>query len=98
MRWRRILGSGLASGLLLVLSSGAVSAHAQPDGAEWLMADWMLLAFLVFFGAALLAFLVAVKRGLLRDLERAKYYILTLNEPDYYTPAWVKEGDDDAER
>lgn len=97
MRWRRVLGTILAVALLLMLSTGAASAHDQPDGAEWLMADWMLLAFLVFLGAALLAFLVAVKRGLLRDLEAAKYHILTLDEPDYYTPAWAKEGGD-AER
>ena len=73
------------------LAATPALAHDGPDGNEWLMADWMLLAFLVFFGAALLTFLVALKRGLFHNLEDAKYHILTLDEPDYYTPDWARE-------
>lgn len=95
-RWAA--GGILASAWLLASSAQAVLAHDAPDeAAEWLMADWMLGAFLVFMGAALIAFIVAYKRGLLFDLEAAKYHILTLEEPDYYTPDWAKE-DHDAER
>ena len=71
-------------------------AHEAPDqGAEWLMADWMLLSFLVFFMVALVAFIIALKRGMLTNIEDAKYHILTIDEPDYYTPDWAKEAEDD---
>jgi hypothetical protein len=44
---------------------------------------------------------VAARRGLLRDVEQAKYHILSIDEPDYYTPAWAREDvtvDGDADR
>ena len=80
----------LATGALLVAAT-PVLGHEQPDGAEWLMADWMLLSFMAFGGAGLVAFLVALKRGLLHNVEAAKYHILTIDEPDYYTPEWARE-------
>ena len=83
--------------IALVVATPAF-AHEQPDGANWLMADWMLLSFLVFFGMALIAFVIALKRGYLSNLEDAKYYILTIDEPDYYTPDWAKEENDGSER
>ena len=84
---------------LLLLIVQPVLAHEGPDdGAEWLMADWMLLSFLVFFGISLLAFLIAIKHGYLSNLEDAKYHVLTINEPDYYTPDWAKEDDNATER
>jgi hypothetical protein len=61
------------------------SAHDQPDGAEWIMADWMFITFVLFAGAALLAFVVALKMGMLSNLEDAKYQVLTIDEPDYYS-------------
>lgn len=85
--------------LLIATVSPALAHEAPDDGAEWLMADWMLLSFLVFFSVALVAFLFAVRRGLLTNLEDAKYHILTIDEPDYYTPEWMKEAEgDDANR
>ncbi len=87
----RVLLAAVTVSLLLLASATPASAHDQPDGANWLMADWMLLSFLIFFGAALVAFLVALKLGALRHIEDAKYHILTINEPDYYTPDWAKE-------
>ncbi|MDQ6905219.1 MAG: hypothetical protein M3176_00175 [Chloroflexota bacterium] len=95
---RRMPGIALGAATLLTVGSQAVSAHDQPDGDAWVMADWMLFSFLAFFGAALVVFLIVLKRGLLYNLEDAKYYILTIDEPDYYTPAWAKEDDDAAER
>jgi hypothetical protein len=65
-------------------------AHDQPPGAEWLMADWMLMSFLAFGLISLVAFIVALKRGYLSNLEDAKYHILTIDEPDYYTPDWAR--------
>jgi hypothetical protein len=93
-RIRIALGSLAWIVILMFASASPVSAHEGPiDGAEWLMADWMLLSFLVFFLVALTAFVIALKRGLLSNLEDSKYHILTIDEPDYYTPDWVKEAD-----
>jgi hypothetical protein len=75
--------------------------HDQPAGAEWIMADWMLLSFLAFGFISLVAFLVALRRGYLSNLEDAKYPILSIDEPDYYTPGWARAEaleDDDANR
>lgn len=75
--------------------------HEQPDGAEWLMADWMLLSFMVFGGAGLAIFVVALRRGQFHDMEAAKFHILSIDEPDYYTPDWAREDakeDPDADR
>ncbi len=89
----------VAAGLLV--SATPALGHEQPDGAEWLMADWMLLSFIVFGGAALAIFLLALKRGHFRNMEAAKYHILSIEEPDYYTPEWAREDaeeDPDADR
>jgi hypothetical protein len=60
-------------------------AHDGPEGAEWVMADWIFLTFAVFAGGALLAFLFALKAGLMSNVEDAKYHILSIDEPDYYS-------------
>lgn len=86
----------LGAGLLLALTAGMAQASVSPDGGEFVMADWMLLSFLAFAGAALFVFLVAVRRGMFRNMEAAKYYLLSVKEPDYYTPDWAREEDDDA--
>lgn len=55
------------------------------------MADWMFISFVAFAGCALVAFLVALKMGLLSNLEDAKYYVLEIEEEqDYYTPEWAR--------
>ena len=93
-RWTPRIASLICLGLMLLVFATPVFAHEGPDeGAEWLMADWMLLSFMVFFVVALVIFLVAVKRGTFSNLEDAKYYILTIDEPDYYTPEWAKEDE-----
>jgi hypothetical protein len=68
-------------------------SHESPPGSEWIMADWMFLSFMIFAGVAFLAFVAALKRGLLANLEDAKYYILEIDEDDYYTPAWARKED-----
>ncbi len=78
-------------GLFATPTLAAPLAHDQPDGADWLMADWMLYSFLIFFVASLFVFLIALKRGMFHNIENAKYYILSIDEPDYYTPDWAKK-------
>ena len=84
---------------LAVLVSLAVvlpaSAHDAPAGSEWVMADWMFLSFVIFAGAAFTAFIFALKSGLLSNLEDAKYYVLEIDEPDYYSPEWAKTRGDE---
>jgi hypothetical protein len=87
---RRTIRAGLFATAAALLSAGPALGHDQPPGAEWLMADWMLMSFLVFGVVALVGFVVALKRGYLSNLEEAKYHILTIDEPDYYTPAWAR--------
>lgn len=78
----------LAFCIALLLSTFAISpalAHDGPEGAEWVMADWIFITFAIFAGGALIAFVVALKMGLLSNIEDAKYQILTIEEPDYYS-------------
>ena len=71
--------------VLSTLFIGNASAHDGPEGAEWVMADWIFLTFAVFGGGALIMFVVALKAGLLSNVEDAKYYMLSIDEPDYYS-------------
>lgn len=74
----------------------AASAHHEaPEGSEWIMADWMFLSFVLFAGAAFVAFLLALKAGLLSNLEDAKYYILEIEEEDDYSNSkiFIEGGD-----
>lgn len=72
----------------------APALHEAPKGSEWVMADWMFLSFAIFAGVAFLAFLFVLKAGLLSNLEDAKYHVLEIEEEDYYTPDWAREGGD----
>ncbi len=95
MRLRYLVRSCFIAVALLALFATPAFAHSplhdQPDGANWIMADWMLYSFLVFFMASLFVFLIALKRGMFHNIEDAKYYILSIDEKDYYTPDWAKE-------
>jgi hypothetical protein len=88
----------------LAMAAPAVAlAHDQPETKQsnWIMADWMLEAFFLFAGFALLGFLMAWKAGHFHNLERAARIPLLVHEEDYYTPAWAlddEEWDDDAAR
>lgn len=77
-----ILGIALA---ITILVAVPVFAHDTPEGGEWVMADWIFVTFAVFAGGALFAFVIALKAGLLSNVEDAKYHILTIDEPDYYS-------------
>ena len=79
---------------LMAADAASASVYPHAEGAK-IMADWVVLAFIIFFGSALVVFLLAVRRGYLRNLEDAKYYLLSIDEPDYYTPDWIKEADSD---
>jgi hypothetical protein len=82
----------------------AALAHDAPesDQSKWVMADWMMDAFFLFAGLALLAFVVAWKAGHFHNLEQAARIPLTIHEEDYYTPEWALDeeewADGDAER
>lgn len=74
-----------------IITTFPVSAHEAPPGSEWVMADWMFLSFIIFAGTAFVAFLLALKSGVLSNLEDAKYYVLEVEEEDFYTPDWAKQ-------
>jgi hypothetical protein len=88
---------------VLAMSGPATAlAHDQPETKQsnWVMADWMLEAFFLFAGFALLAFLLAWKAGHFHNLEQAARIPLLIHEEDYYTPDWAldeEEWDDDAQ-
>lgn len=97
-RLRLVLSITLTIALALTLAHSAWAsppAHDAPQGSEWVMADWMFLSFILFAGVAFISFLLALKAGLLSNLEDAKYYILEIEEQDYYdTTEWTRDGDD----
>ena len=78
-----------------LLSPLPVRAEVGPDGTATMMADFLVVIYLIFLLLALIVFLVAYKIGLFRNLEEAKYYMLEIDEPDYFTPEWAKEGDNE---
>jgi hypothetical protein len=88
----------------LLAAPAAALAHDAPENAQskWVMVDWMMDAFFLFAGFALIAFVVAWKAGHFHDLEKAARIPLAIEEEDYYTPAWAldaEEWDDvDAQR
>lgn len=91
---RLLIVASMLLGIFLFVQPAlaAPQYHEAPKGSEWIMADWMFLSFVVFAGVAFLAFILALKSGLLSNLEDAKYYILDIDEEDYYTPDWAREG------
>jgi hypothetical protein len=96
-QYRRVwpgLLAGLAGGLGI---PGAASAHEAPEGSEYILADWMFLSFVAFAGCALVVFLIALKLGLLSNMEEAKLPMLEIQEEDYYTPDWAKTEAADAD-
>jgi cbb3-type cytochrome oxidase maturation FixS-like protein len=78
------------------VAPGAALAHDAPENAQskWVMVDWMMDAFFLFAGFALVAFVVAWKAGHFHDLEKAARIPLLIHEEDYYTPDWaLDEGE-----
>lgn len=82
---------------LLASSVGTATAAANGEsGTAMQVSDYFyLLWYLSFFVLALVGLLVAMSRGWFRDVERAKYHMMEIDEPDYYTPEWAKEELDD---
>ena len=93
----------LAVGLVLVSPASAL-AHDAPENAQskWVMVDWMMDAFFLFAGIALVAFIVCWKAGHFHNLEQAARIPLLIEEEDYYTPDWAYDeeewADGNAER
>ncbi len=85
---------------LMALITAPVQAaqYEEGPGAALTVATWLVLSYLVLFLAALAAFLIALKRGMFHNIEEAKYYMLTIDEPDYYTPDWAKGLEDEEEQ
>jgi heme/copper-type cytochrome/quinol oxidase subunit 2 len=87
--------------LVLVLAAAlaapcAVLAHDAPESeqSKWVMADWMMDAFFLFAGLALVAFIVAWKAGHFHNLEQAARIPLMIDEGDYYTPDWALDEEE----
>ncbi len=89
---RLLLTPALASFVVMALPVAA-RAHDQPESsqAKWVMADWMMDAFFLFAGLALVGFLLAWKAGHFHNLEQAALIPLLIEEEDYYSPAWASD-------
>jgi hypothetical protein len=90
---RRALGLVM---LIALVAPAAAFAHDQPetDQSRWVMADWMMDAFFIFSGFALVAFITAWKLGHFRDLDEAASIPLYVQEEDYYTPDWALDEEE----
>jgi hypothetical protein len=79
-----------------LIAPAAAWAHDQPESnqSRWVMADWMMDAFFIFSGFALVVFLTAWKLGHFRDLDQAATIPLYVHEEDYYTPDWARDEEE----
>jgi len=92
---RALAALGLAAAVALTTPALAF-AHDQPETkqSKWVMADWMMDAFFIFSGFALVAFLAAWKLGHFHDLDRVATIPLYVEEEDYYTPEWALDEEE----
>lgn len=92
---RRLIALPLLLGALLA-SPAVALAHDAPENeqSKWVMVDWMMGAFFVFAGMALVVFVVAWKAGHFHNLEQAARIPLAIHEEDYYTPAWALDEEE----
>jgi hypothetical protein len=92
---RRLCLIALVLAVLLVTPAVAL-AHDAPESeqSKWVMVDWMMDAFFLFAGFALVAFVVAWKAGHFHDLEQAARIPLMIHEEDYYTPQWALDEEE----
>ena len=93
---RRLASSALVVLALALLTPAVALAHDQPETnqSRWVMADWMMDAFFIFSGLALVAFLAAWKLGHFHDLDQAATIPLYVEEEDYYTPDWALDEEE----
>jgi hypothetical protein len=80
----------------VLASPAAAFAHDAPESeqSKWVMVDWMMDAFFLFAGLALVAFIVAWKAGHFHNLEQAARIPLLIHEEDYYTPDWALDEEE----
>jgi hypothetical protein len=92
---RAALGALVATVVAMALPALAL-AHDQPenDQSKWVMADWMMDAFFLFAGLALVGFLIAWKAGHFHNLEKAAMIPLAIEEEDYYSPEWASDEEE----
>jgi hypothetical protein len=92
---RLLVATAVALGALLA-SPVLALAHDAPenDRSRWVMADWMMDAFFLFAGFALVGFIVAWKAGHFHNLEQAARIPLLIEEEDYYTPEWALDEEE----
>jgi hypothetical protein len=80
----------------VLLRPALAFAHDQPETKQsrWIMADWMLDAFFIFSGVAVIAFLAAWKAGHFQELDQLGGLPLLVEEEDYYTPEWAYDEEE----
>jgi cbb3-type cytochrome oxidase maturation protein len=93
---KRLLRCVAVAGVVALAAPVAAFAHDAPESAQskWVMVDWMLEAFFVFAGFALVAFIWAWKAGHFHDLEQQAAIPLGIEEEDYYTPEWAYDEEE----
>jgi hypothetical protein len=93
---RRLLMTAWLAVLASMALPAVALAHDQPETeqSKWVMADWMMDAFFLFAGLALLGFLLAWKAGHFHNLELAARIPLMIDEEDYYTPQWALDEEE----
>jgi hypothetical protein len=93
---RRLAWTAVAAAALALTWPALALAHDQPETKQsrWIMADWMLDAFFIFAGVAVIAFLAAWKAGHFQELDRMGSIPLLVHEEDYYTPEWALDEEE----
>lgn len=93
---KRLLRCVAVAGVVSLAAPVAAFAHDAPESSQskWVMVDWMLEAFFVFAGFALVAFIWAWKAGHFHDLEQQAAIPLGIEEEDYYTPEWAYDEEE----
>jgi hypothetical protein len=96
MRAFRLLVTTAALSVFAATWPALALAHDQPETKQsrWIMADWMLDAFFIFAGVAVVAFLAAWKAGHFHELDRLGSLPLYVEEEDYYTPEWALDEEE----
>jgi hypothetical protein len=92
----RLLVSMAVVALGALIYPALAFAHDQPETKQsrWIMADWMMDAFFVFSGVAVVAFLAAWKAGHFQELDQLGGIPLLVEEEDYYTPEWAYDEEE----
>jgi protein-S-isoprenylcysteine O-methyltransferase Ste14 len=92
----RALTTLLAAATAVLMSPALALAHDAPESSQskWVMVDWMMYAFFLFAGIALLAFIICWKAGHFHNLEQAARIPLLIHEDDYYTPDWALDEEE----